>query len=116
MTAVLALFGAGRIGAIHAANIARDPTAVLKYVVDVDPQAAARLADAFGAGFRSEPALPFSLERYREAYRLEIGAFVAALQGRPNDLADGADALRALVLADAAERSAASGEWADVPG
>lgn len=79
-------------------------------------ETATRLEHADHAGFHSDPALPFFLERYREAYRLEIAAFVAALHGRSNDLADGADGLRALVLADAAERSAASGEWADVPG
>ena len=36
----LALFGAGRIGRIHAANIKAHPAARLKYVVDVDAQAA----------------------------------------------------------------------------
>ena len=32
----VALFGAGRIGGIHAGNIARQPGVRLKYVVDVD--------------------------------------------------------------------------------
>ena len=32
----VALFGAGRIGTIHAGNVARQPGARLKYVVDVD--------------------------------------------------------------------------------
>lgn len=78
-------------------------------------ETATRLEHADPSGFHRDPALPFFVERYREAYRLEIAAFVAALQGRPNGLADGADGLRALVLADAAERSAASGEWVEVP-
>ena len=39
-----AVFGAGRIGAIHAGNIARRNDARLKYVVDVNASAAAALA------------------------------------------------------------------------
>jgi myo-inositol 2-dehydrogenase / D-chiro-inositol 1-dehydrogenase len=44
-----ALFGAGRIGSIHAGNIVRHPDARLKYVVDVNSKAAAALADQSGA-------------------------------------------------------------------
>ena len=43
------LFGAGRIGKIHAANLAAHPAAELKYIVDVDQQAAAALAARHGA-------------------------------------------------------------------
>ena len=42
-------FGAGRIGAIHAENIARHPDARLHAIVDVDPSAAERLASRHGA-------------------------------------------------------------------
>src|ERR1700726_7752 len=42
-------FGAGRIGQIHAGNIARHPRARLKTVVDVNPQAAKDLAGRHGA-------------------------------------------------------------------
>ncbi|UCH74274.1 MAG: inositol 2-dehydrogenase [Rhodospirillales bacterium] len=42
-------FGAGRIGRVHAANIAAHPGARLRYVVDVDNAAAAALAAAHGA-------------------------------------------------------------------
>ena len=42
-------FGAGRIGKIHAANIAAHPGARLRYVVDVNREAAAELARACGA-------------------------------------------------------------------
>ena len=42
-------FGAGRIGQIHAANVAAHPEAQLRYVVDIDATAAASLADAHGA-------------------------------------------------------------------
>ncbi|MBV8654282.1 MAG: inositol 2-dehydrogenase [Alphaproteobacteria bacterium] len=42
-------FGAGRIGAIHADNIARHPGARLRHIVDVDGAAAERLAAKHGA-------------------------------------------------------------------
>ncbi len=42
-------FGAGRIGKVHAANIAAHPSARLRYVVDVDNAAAAALAESHGA-------------------------------------------------------------------
>jgi len=42
-------FGAGRIGQVHAGNIARHPKARLKTVVDVSPQAAKALAERHGA-------------------------------------------------------------------
>ena len=45
----VALFGAGRIGKIHADNLARQPGVKLKYVVDVNAGAAAELARKHGA-------------------------------------------------------------------
>lgn len=45
----VAVFGAGRIGRIHAANLARQPGVRLKYVVDVNGEAAAVLALEHGA-------------------------------------------------------------------
>ncbi len=45
----LAQFGAGRIGAIHAATLAASPRARLRYVVDVNAAAASALADRYGA-------------------------------------------------------------------
>ena len=42
-------FGAGRIGAIHAANIARHPAARLAVIVDTDTAAAQLLAERHGA-------------------------------------------------------------------
>jgi myo-inositol 2-dehydrogenase/D-chiro-inositol 1-dehydrogenase len=44
----VALFGAGRIGTIHAANLAREPGVRFKYVVDVNADAAATLAALYG--------------------------------------------------------------------
>jgi myo-inositol 2-dehydrogenase/D-chiro-inositol 1-dehydrogenase len=54
--AALALFGAGRIGAIHAANAATHPGLSLKYVVDPVADAARRLAAKFGAAVASAEA------------------------------------------------------------
>ena len=45
----VALFGAGRIGKIHAGNLVRQPGVRLKYVVDVNATAAAELAAKYGA-------------------------------------------------------------------
>jgi myo-inositol 2-dehydrogenase/D-chiro-inositol 1-dehydrogenase len=45
----VALFGAGRIGKIHAGNVVRQPGVRLKYVVDVDSAAAVALAEQHGA-------------------------------------------------------------------
>ncbi len=44
-----AQFGAGRIGAVHAANLASSGVTQLRYVVDVNPAAAKALADKYGA-------------------------------------------------------------------
>ena len=44
----VALFGAGRIGKIHAANLAAQPGVRFKYVVDVNPEAANALAALHG--------------------------------------------------------------------
>jgi myo-inositol 2-dehydrogenase / D-chiro-inositol 1-dehydrogenase len=45
----VALFGAGRIGKIHASNVAGRPGVSLKYVVDISPEAAAGLGKQHGA-------------------------------------------------------------------
>ncbi|HVU15435.1 MAG TPA: inositol 2-dehydrogenase [Candidatus Didemnitutus sp.] len=44
-----AQFGAGRIGAVHAANLASSGATKLRYVIDVNPAAAAALAEKYGA-------------------------------------------------------------------
>ncbi len=61
---------------------------------------------ANGQGFTTDPALPFFLERYAAAYRAELDAFIAAITDATPPTPDGADGLAALVLADAATRSA----------
>ena len=45
----VAIFGAGRIGKIHAGNVARQPGVRLKYVIDPDAPAASALAAQHGA-------------------------------------------------------------------
>jgi myo-inositol 2-dehydrogenase/D-chiro-inositol 1-dehydrogenase len=74
-----------------------------------DNETATRVEHAGREGFRREPALPFFLERYRQAYRFEMDDFIRALMGEDTSLADGEDGLKALILADAAERSRQTG-------
>ena len=64
---------------------------------------------ATAAGFRTDPVLPFFLERYAAAYRAELDAFVKAARGDGPAHPNGEDGLRALLLADAAVEAAASG-------
>ena len=45
----VAIFGAGRIGTIHSGNVAKEPGARLKYVVDPNAKAAQALAERHGA-------------------------------------------------------------------
>lgn len=52
----IGLFGAGRIGAIHGANVARHGEARLRWVYDVDGTAAERLATSLGAPVIADPA------------------------------------------------------------
>jgi myo-inositol 2-dehydrogenase/D-chiro-inositol 1-dehydrogenase len=65
------------------------------------------LADA--TGFRTDPVLPFFLERYASAYRAELSAFIAAVTSDTPVRPDGEDGLRALLLADAALESSRTG-------
>lgn len=61
-------------------------------------------------GFTTDPALPFFLERYAAAYRNELDAFVTAVTTGKDPNPGGADGLAALLLADAATRSAKTGQ------
>jgi myo-inositol 2-dehydrogenase/D-chiro-inositol 1-dehydrogenase len=56
-------------------------------------------------GYRTDPALPFFLERYAAAYRAEIATFIALLNGDEIAYPTGEDGLRALAIADAALES-----------
>jgi myo-inositol 2-dehydrogenase/D-chiro-inositol 1-dehydrogenase len=66
------------------------------------------------AGITTDPVLSFFLERYAAAYRVELDAFIAAVEGRQSPKPDGDDGLRALLLADAATESAATGRTVTV--
>ncbi len=72
-------------------------------------QTATSLTFADRHGYRTDPALPFFLERYEAAYRAEITTFLAALEGQDIAFPTGEDGLRALVLADAARESTRTG-------
>ena len=51
----IALIGAGRIGQIHGRNIAQHPGARLRWVTDVNAEAAGKLAQALGAQSGTDP-------------------------------------------------------------
>jgi len=74
-----------------------------------DNHRATSVVSAGAQGYRQEPALPFFLERYADAYRLELDAFVRRLHGEAAELVSGEDGIRALEIADAADRSMKAG-------
>jgi myo-inositol 2-dehydrogenase/D-chiro-inositol 1-dehydrogenase len=78
-------------------------------MVRADNDTSTRVEVASADGFLREPALPFFLERYASAYRLEIDDFLRAVRKEPHALATGEDGVRALLLAEAAAQSLASG-------
>jgi myo-inositol 2-dehydrogenase/D-chiro-inositol 1-dehydrogenase len=61
-------------------------------------------------GFHKDPVLPFFLERYADAYRLQLDKFLRVVKGEDIDIPRGLDGLRALQLADAAQLSCDSGK------
>jgi myo-inositol 2-dehydrogenase / D-chiro-inositol 1-dehydrogenase len=52
----VALIGSGRIGRIHAANLAKDPRASLRVICDVQPESSRIMAERYGAAFSTSPA------------------------------------------------------------
>ena len=67
----VALFGAGRIGKIHAGNLAAQPGVKLKYVVDVSAPAAAELAQRYGGQSRGRGRGVQGLRRLGRRHRLQ---------------------------------------------
>jgi myo-inositol 2-dehydrogenase/D-chiro-inositol 1-dehydrogenase len=65
---------------------------------------------ATGAGFRSAPTKHFFLERYAEAYRIELAHFAEAVANGTAVTPNIVDGLRAQMLADAAATSLATGQ------
>jgi myo-inositol 2-dehydrogenase / D-chiro-inositol 1-dehydrogenase len=74
-----------------------------------DNVALSTVAFAGADGIVSDKPLPFFLERYAEAYRLELDHFVDALARGTPPLPGGSDGVKALALADAALRSLQTG-------
>ena len=70
---------------------------------------ATSLTVADAEGYRTDPALPFFLERYEAAYRAELATFIAALEKRETTYPTGEDGLRALLIAEAALESVRTG-------
>lgn len=74
-------------------------------MVRADNQTSTKVELANADGFATEPALPFFLERYADAYRIQLDRFLRAASGDALSVPDGADGLSALQLADAAQES-----------
>jgi myo-inositol 2-dehydrogenase / D-chiro-inositol 1-dehydrogenase len=74
-----------------------------------DNVALSTVAFAGADGIVSDKPLPFFLERYAEAYRLELDYFVDALARGTPPVPSGSDGLKALALADAALQSLQTG-------
>ena len=70
---------------------------------------ATTVTEAGEGGYLTDPALPFFLERYAEAYRAELDAFVSAIRTGTAPSPGGADGLAAQRLADAATESMRGG-------
>ena len=68
------------------------------------------IGTADASGFHGAVAMHSFVERYADAYRLQMDKFIRMLNGERVDLPDGADGLKALILADCAQASSASGK------
>jgi myo-inositol 2-dehydrogenase / D-chiro-inositol 1-dehydrogenase len=73
-------------------------------------QHATTVTHAGAKGYQSDPALPFFLERYAQAYRLELDAFVTSVLDGAAISPSGEDGLKAQLLADAATEAAQTGQ------
>lgn len=75
-----------------------------------------RVQWADAGGVRGEVALPFFLERYADAYRIQLEKFLRLLRGEDLAFPNGQDGLRALILADAAQQSHETGSPVSLEG
>jgi myo-inositol 2-dehydrogenase/D-chiro-inositol 1-dehydrogenase len=82
----------GAAGALHAGNVVE--STVVFHGAD---------------GIVGDKPLPFFLQRYADAYRAELDHFIAAVGSGTAPSVGGADGIRGLKLADAAEESARTG-------
>jgi len=83
-----------------------------KIVTEVDEKVPARL---YRDGTLTVERHNQFVERFREAYRAELQAFVDALRGGTEPIPGLDDGLRAVEIADAATRSRREGRWVDLP-
>ena len=60
------------------------------------------------SGFATDPLNDFFMDRYADAYRLEMAAFCTVVRGGDVEYPDGRDGLAALALAEAAAESVAT--------
>lgn len=81
-----------------------------KGMIQAGNETATTLTRANASGFTSDPLLDFFMQRYAEAYRLELAAFCRLAAGKDIAVPTGEDGLAALRLADAAVKSLASGQ------
>ncbi len=86
-----------------------------KGLLQVGNRPATSLAKWDGDGVSSDAPRYFFTERYVDAYRFELDAFIAAVTKGLAVSPDEEDGLRALVLADCAQESFASGRAVAVP-
>lgn len=77
--------------------------------VSAENQREANIEIANEKGFTRPPLLNFFMTRYTEAYANEIAGFIGAVDNRTPTPTSGEDGLKALVLAEAALRSAEEG-------
>lgn len=77
--------------------------------VSAENQRAVSIELANATGYTRPPLLDFFMTRYTQAYANEIAAFIDALSGKREAAPSGEDGLAALVLADAAVKSAKEG-------
>ncbi len=82
--------------------------------VSAENQRAVSIEVANAKGYTRPPLLDFFMTRYTQAYANEIAAFIDALSGKREAAPSGEDGLAALVLADAAVKSAAEGRLVKV--
>ena len=81
-----------------------------KGLIEAGNHRATSVTVATGQGYTAEPLANFFATRYADAYRIEIATFCNAVVGKAAAYPDGADGLKALLLADAALESFKSGK------
>jgi myo-inositol 2-dehydrogenase/D-chiro-inositol 1-dehydrogenase len=87
-----------------------------KGMVAAENQRPVSIEVANGSGYTRPPLHDFFMTRYTEAYANEIASFIAAMTKGKKASPSGKDGLAALVLADAALKSATEGRTVSIAG